>query len=86
MEEKEKKEREEEEKREKQVKEIEENEKRKGKRKKRELPDLSFKGNTNLSHFLLLSREELFIKNEWHQQWGKERMILPMKYLFINEQ
>ena len=30
---------------------------------------------TNPSHFVLMLREDLYIKEQWHKQWGEEKII-----------
>jgi len=42
------------------------------------------KKNTNFPRIVLLSREELFIKEQWHQQWEEAR--IPREDLFIKQQ
>jgi len=45
---------------------------------------LSFNKSTNFPFIVLLPREELFIKEQLHQQWEEER--IPWEDLFIEQQ
>jgi len=41
----------------------------------RELSKLSIRENINWSRIVLLPREDLFIMEQWHQQWKEERVM-----------
>jgi len=71
----ERRERKERNKKKKKEREREEKRKREEVENKEQRLDFSLERYTNSYLLVLLPREDLFIKEQWHQQWKEERMI-----------